>query len=71
MDIVYFMTRRAWYPFGRGGLVEDWEEKDNSPNELMNYLITAVFVEQPLALPGSAKDTDTKPETKECCVSLL
>ena len=41
-------------PFGRGGAVKLWEEKDDSLNELM----TRLFVEQPLASPGSANYTD-------------
>ena len=39
------------YPFGRGGAVNMLEEKDRSLTEW----ITEVFVEQPLASPGSAK----------------
>ena len=35
-----------------GGAVKLWEEKDDLINELINY---EVFVEQPLASPGSAK----------------
>ena len=38
-------------PFGRGGAVKLWEEKA----DLINELITRLFIEQPLASPGSAK----------------
>ena len=37
---------------GLGGIVKPWDEDDHSANDLM----TTVFVEQSLALPGSAKD---------------
>ena len=40
-------------PFGRGGAVKLWEEKDQLLNEWINQLITKLFEEQPLALPGS------------------
>ena len=38
-----------------GGAVKLWEEKADWLTELINELITRLFVEQPLALPGSAK----------------
>ena len=43
-------------PFGRGGVLKLWEEKDRS----INQSVTEVFVEQPLSLPGSAKKNLTK-----------
>ena len=53
MDIVYFKTGRAISNcLDGGGAVKLWEEKDDLINELINY---EVFVEQPLASPGSAK----------------
>ena len=39
----------------RGGNIKLWEEKA----DLLTELITKLFVEQPLALPGSANITDT------------
>jgi hypothetical protein len=38
-------------PFGRGGAVQLWEEKD----ELISA-VTEVFLEQPLVSPESAKE---------------
>ena len=46
-----FITMYSLKPFGRGGAVKLWEEKDRS----INQSVTEVFVEQPLSLPGSAK----------------
>ena len=34
------------------------EEKADSLTHLMNEIITRLFIEQPLALPGSAKNID-------------
>ena len=42
-------------PFGRGSFVKSGEEKD----ELVNEWVTKVFVEQPLASHGSAKQIYT------------
>ena len=43
-------------PFGPGGAVKLWEEKDDRLTDLINQLITKLFIEQSLALPGSAKN---------------
>ena len=51
-NIVYFITGKVISkPLGRGGAVKVGEEKDES----LTHLMTTVFVEQPLALPLSAK----------------
>ena len=50
--ILFYTWKSYLKPFRRGGAVKLWEEKDDLINELINY---EVFVEQPLASPGSAK----------------
>ena len=39
--------------FGRGGAIKPGEEDDDGLTQSVNELITILFVEQPLALPGS------------------
>ena len=54
---IYFMTG-SHILFWPAGTVKPWEDEDHLwMNELINYLTTTVFEEQPLALPGSAKKT--------------
>ena len=48
--MIFLSWKSYLYSFGRGGALKLWEEKDQSLNEW----ITEVFVEQPLASPGSA-----------------
>ena len=40
----------------RGGGLKLWEEKNDSINEGIDELLTKLFVEQPLVLPGSSND---------------
>ena len=42
-----------------------------SVNKLMNEWMTEVFVEQPLALPGSANYEQTKQNKQEGCYSKI
>ena len=42
-------------PFVLGGALKSADEEDDSGSNLMNYWITTAFVEQPLAMPRSAK----------------
>ena len=48
--------KHHFQPFGRDGAVKIFYLKDESINQSVNELITEMFVEQPLALPGSAND---------------
>ena len=59
--MVYFAAGRPIHNrLWRGGVVQLW----GSPNELMNQLVTEVFVEQPLTLPGYAKYWAKGPKDK-------
>ena len=56
-NIVYFFyVFIILLPFWLAGAVIPVEEKDNRVAGLMNEGITMVFVEQPLALSGSANN---------------
>ena len=47
---LFYNSKNCLQPFGRDGPGKPWEVKGDTLNETMN-----AFVEQPLALPGSAK----------------
>ena len=65
MDIVHLITGRAISNVGRVGTVYLWEDKDDRLNEI----ITEVFLEQPLNLPGSAnyQDVLVQPRIHRVC----
>ena len=44
-------------PFWLGGAVKPWEEENELVNESTNYSMATLFVELPLALPASAKQS--------------
>ena len=49
--LIYFITQTV----GGGGVVKLWEEKADLLTHWINELMTSLFLEQRLALPGSAK----------------
>ena len=53
---MFYKWKHHFKPFGRDSTVKIFELKDESINEW----VTKVFVEQPLASPGSAKYEEEK-----------
>ena len=48
------MTRAPFNLFVLGGAIKEWEKEGDSGNQLMNEIITTVFMEKPLGFPESA-----------------